>query len=542
MKLQKKTPQKGGDKILTKDLLITKKNYPEIEPEFADLKEDIEIARKILRIYKNNNEEPYHKIENSIKKLEKHSNFKMIRGLNKILKRRTNLQQKFKNPKKLRSYLYKSGPVLNSKKRDKILKTALKKFDINCEENISEIIWSDREKNQILKEFDWISPVELLKEYNLSLLQTLIFQSTGLEFTIEDNLQQVFRKIKYLGLMYEIESEKPKIYVNGPTSLFKKTRKYGTSLAKLIPTIMKSSSWKINADIDMNRNNSNKIYKFSIDSTKQNLFPEKKLEIDKETKFDSKTERKFYKEFKFLKKDWKISREPKVVKSNSYAFIPDFGFSKSNLKYYLEIVGFWTDEYLKNKINKIKNSEINMAIAVDQNLKCTKEDFGDNKKVFFYKKKVPVKPIIKKLSELEKKSQNKIKKSKKDEIKTTIQKLEKEGKSKINLKELSKKLAIEEFKLKKINYNKYKYQKIGNYLIKQKILDEVKEEILKLNGIKNEGIEYTKVEKILKENDLYSIDVKILNQIGFKINWKSLDKKDSKVYYNKKRKNNNNLT
>jgi len=39
-------------------------------------------------------------------------------------------------------------------------------------------------------------------------------------------------------------------------------------------------------------------------------------------------------------------------------FIPDFGFEKNGVKAYLEVVGFWTDEYLQKKLGKLRESTL----------------------------------------------------------------------------------------------------------------------------------------------------------------------------------------
>ena len=61
---------------------------------------------------------------------------------------------------------------------------------------------------------------------------------------------------------------------------------------------------------------------------------------------------------KFLKfsTGWNLVREPDpLILSSGKAFIPDFVFEKYGVKVYLEIVGFWTEDYLKRKLEKIKD-------------------------------------------------------------------------------------------------------------------------------------------------------------------------------------------
>ena len=95
--------------------------------------------------------------------------------------------------------------------------------------------------------------------------------------------------------------------------------------------------------------------------------------------------------------DWRIERETEVVNLGESVFIPDFTiFSPTGNKFLLEIVGFWTPEYLQNKIEKINKANCsNLIIVVDQQLKCTRDDFKG--KVLFYKNRIKVEEVIKEL-------------------------------------------------------------------------------------------------------------------------------------------------
>jgi predicted nuclease of restriction endonuclease-like RecB superfamily len=64
------------------------------------------------------------------------------------------------------------------------------------------------------------------------------------------------------------------------------------------------------------------------------------------------------------------------------------------MKAYLEVVGFWTEEYLARKVQKLKEVHAsNMVVAVDKTLGCSRFK-GLTMEVIFYERDVPVKPII----------------------------------------------------------------------------------------------------------------------------------------------------
>lgn len=59
--------------------------------------------------------------------------------------------------------------------------------------------------------------------------------------------------------------------------------------------------------------------------------------------------------------------------------IPDFAIEHPDgRRAIMEIVGFWTPEYLASKLAKIRQVEAdNFVLAVSERLDCSDEDFGD---------------------------------------------------------------------------------------------------------------------------------------------------------------------
>ena len=71
-------------------------------------------------------------------------------------------------------------------------------------------MWANLEGNLILDDFNSISAPELLGWYNLSLIQTLLFHCTRLEFTVYEGINMEARAIKGCktpGLMYNLQRE-----------------------------------------------------------------------------------------------------------------------------------------------------------------------------------------------------------------------------------------------------------------------------------------------------------------------------------------------
>jgi len=121
--------------------------------------------------------------------------------------------------------------------------------------------------------------------------------------------------------------------------------------------------------------------------------------------YDSQTEQSFAARFKILNTGWPLKRESEPTPPGKYVMIPDFVFRKGGVQVYMEVVGFWTEEYLRHKIEKLGMiKDLNMIVAVDQELACHKMDrVAEKLNVFYFKTKIPLKPVLSYLKEAERK-------------------------------------------------------------------------------------------------------------------------------------------
>jgi predicted nuclease of restriction endonuclease-like RecB superfamily len=363
-----------------------------------------------------------------------YDDYKLVRGLYALLERRCifRSQESQKNmanavgntsvfsldPFHIRKYLFEEssgrGYALTENERTEIIDSVASKTKI-FNDIIIRDMWADLEENMVLEGFRTLEPEKLISWYNLSLMQTLLFNSTKLEFYVQGgyNWKRVLRAVKRLGLMYNLHyrqnegpqedqkktlNQKPDrnisgatsrnlahvtynygnhivCSIDGPLSIFKLTDRYGTSIAKLLPSIIVSENWSLKALIVRKTDTmGKKIYEFMISSeeslglpSESDLFAcnngnNKNTILEKilpcvpslEVSFDSSVEQKFALKFEQFSSGWKLIREPDpLIVSSGKGFIPDFAFEKYGIRAYLEIVGFWTNDYLVKKIQKI---------------------------------------------------------------------------------------------------------------------------------------------------------------------------------------------
>jgi hypothetical protein len=338
--------------------------------------------------------------------------FKLVRGLAALLERRCVFEPEgVLNSREARLAVFEEASrrkATTAEERSDVIRRISAKLHVGPEE-LETALFSDLEDELMLKEFERISPELLLKRYNLSLTQTLLFKSLRVEFSASGNWKNIFREVKRLGLIYSVESgegEDYRVTLDGPLSLFKMTERYGTSIAKLLPQITSSESWTIKAEI-LARSRGGRVYAFEANSKELSKILATEAEARggewKTNRYDSTVEQRFAKSFNSFGSGWTLKREPEPLRAGTRVLIPDFGFEKHGAKVYLEVVGFWTPEYLERKIGKLSSiADVDMIIAADESLACSKlEKLKGKALVIYYKKDVPLKPIIDHLRERE---------------------------------------------------------------------------------------------------------------------------------------------
>lgn len=502
----------------------------------------------------------------------------------------------------------KRGFALTEFGRREIIDTVASRINVHSNDLI-DVMWSDLEENLVLEWFDAISPEQLLAWYNLSLMQTLLFNCTKLEFSVTggSNWKRILRDIKRLGLMYNLqyialEEEKRSIHVDeidydnrdikfinasntdtknnpiiicsldGPLSIFKLTDRYGTSIAKILPSIISSDTWSLKAWIVRKTMSlGKKIYEFKIsnkDTPPLSREPYYNKENDKERKrisytakessqliyFDSGVEEKFSTRFEQSATGWKLIREPDpLILSNGKALIPDFTFEKYGTRIYLEIVGFWTKEYLEKKIQKIAdltktipagNNAVDFFIAINDagyassnsNIKeklaweKITSSISKERLIFYKNDKVPIKPFLEYLKSIDAKMIERLANNNSVKLLNEIEDRAFTNADIISIDEIADKcnLPIEsalriittshkDDDNSSISNPNNKYVVAGTYLISKSKLSELES---LFDGI----TKFTDACSILDQNNIpESCHMDLISKIGYDVLWQSMD-------------------
>ena len=239
-------------------------------------------------------------------------------------------------------------------------------------------LYADLAENRILTQFDGITPEDLLHRYNLSQVQGVFYRASQITLNAHRNVpgeyKLLFRYLKLFQLMAYIEGDADHgftITVDGPTSLFKPSTRYGLAIAKLLPALLHVTKWSLSA-ILQNRDTYTGAWKtgrFTLNSDcgLVSHYPPGKP-------YDSMLEASFADRWDSLKSDWVLEREVDLIPIPGSVMIPDFRLVHPDGRtFLLEIVGYWRPEYLQKKFSQVRRAECdNLILAISERLNLEK--------------------------------------------------------------------------------------------------------------------------------------------------------------------------
>jgi uncharacterized protein len=401
--------------MLPGDLLIYRHNGESIVPKRIEIDaHHIQMAIEIIDAFKSVIGSTQGQLDQLLLELEGDSpDFKVKRGFGHLLK-----SQSFSNfeivsplvPADLRDRVYAlsatSSPSVEQSKATLLTLAATLSQELNQEvipAQITQGLYADLPENRILTEFTAPDPIALIHRYNLSQVQGVFYRASELTINAHRNVpgqyKLLFRYLKLFQLMTYIEGDADHgftIKVDGPTSLFKASTRYGLAIAKLIPAILHVTKWSLSSTLqtkDFYTGNL-KVGRFSLTDQcgLETHYPPGKA-------YDSMLEASFVDRWEKLKTEWILEREVELLPIPGSVMIPDFRLvHPDGRSYILEIVGYWRPEYLQKKFAQVHKSGCkNLILAISERLNLEKAGVNANNlpcDVIWFKDKLLPKSVL----------------------------------------------------------------------------------------------------------------------------------------------------
>ena len=218
------------------------------------------------------------------------------------------------------------------------------------------------EENRLKTFTGYANAPALLSRYNVAQVQACLYRAERVVIEARADLKTILRHAKLARLLHEIErigEARYRIELSGPASVLHETRRYGVDFARFLTALLPCRDWELTARLQAPWGRPAVLTLSSEEKLRSHLPPPEE--------FDSSVEEAFAKRFGPARDGWTLSRESEVLVDGQVVFVPDFVFRhEDGTQVLLEIVGFWTPEYLAKKretLRRFGRHRILVAVA-----------------------------------------------------------------------------------------------------------------------------------------------------------------------------------
>ena len=237
-----------------------------------------------------------------------------------------------------------------------------------------------------------LSAVELALRCNLAVVQGMLFRATVVRIEVEGNTRVLVRHAKWRGLICAVGersgSATATVELSGPFALFRNTRLYGRALGELVPLLAWCPRFRLRAECVFHGR------RLTLQlETGDPIFPSSAAR-----RYDSLLEERFAREFRRLAPAWDVIREPEPIAATGTLIFPDFAVqhrSDPTRRWLLEIVGFWTPDYVERKLRLYRSARLsNLILCIDEGRNCAEADLPSGARVVRYRRRVDAAAVL----------------------------------------------------------------------------------------------------------------------------------------------------
>ncbi len=277
--------------------------------------------------------------------------------------------------------------------RELVLATVAQELDLRPEA-VDRGLFADHPDEQIVRLADpWPEATGLALLVNLALVQGILRRASEVRIRLRGNARAVVRQVQLRRLLCTVTIEEGhpdscRLEISGAYALFRHTLMYGRRLASLLPVLQWCQRFQLEARCVLDgRERTLQL------GTGAPIFPG-----EAPRRFDSKLEERFAKDFGKLAPGWDILREPAALRAGQALFFPDFELvsrAEPQRRWLLEIVGFWTPEYLERKLALLREAgRSDLLLCIDEELNLGGAAVPQGGPVLWFRKRVDAAAVL----------------------------------------------------------------------------------------------------------------------------------------------------
>lgn len=259
---------------------------------------------------------------------------------------------------------------------------------------VMDALFSDLPNERLLLPLaESLSPAQLALCCNEVLVASLLGRALRVRVVAHGQVRAVVRHAKLMGLLCHATPGENKdelaLEISGPFALFRHTRIYARALASLVPRLAWCHAYRLEAECVLGDGMQ---VGHLVLATGDPIAPAREL-----PPFDSKTEERFAKAFGKLAPEWDLVREPEAVPLGTGLIFPDFELRHraTGRSWLLEIVGYWTAEYVQRKLAALREAKLDrLIVCLDVERSCSDAVLPAHAHVVRFRRKVDAREVL----------------------------------------------------------------------------------------------------------------------------------------------------
>jgi predicted nuclease of restriction endonuclease-like RecB superfamily len=233
-------------------------------------------------------------------------------------------------------------------------------------DNVARLLYADAPQARLLRRAPGITGRALLDRYNTNLARAMLLDAVTVTLTARGGWRGIFRAIKLARLMYTVEragrtGRSYRLVLTGPAAAFlARPQRYGARFARVVPALTRAPAWKLEADVM----HAGRLLRYSLDGALLPV-PRRRGRPRYDSRFEHALAVEFGAKVGHRRDGWTLSHETTPVTAGEMLFLPDFTARHDDGREALiEIVGFWTPEYLEEKLRKLPAARVDNLVLV----------------------------------------------------------------------------------------------------------------------------------------------------------------------------------
>ncbi|MDR7419609.1 MAG: DUF790 family protein [Armatimonadota bacterium] len=191
----------------------------------------------------------------------------------------------------------------------------------------------------------------LRTEYDLAQAQAVLYDAVRVTIEASGDLRHIVQYARLSRLLHRIERLRGGGYrftFDGPNSILRRTRAYGVDFARFLAALVQARGWHLEAEVVLRRGWRPVTFALTDAHGLRSRVPAPEL-------FDSAIEETLARKFGPARNGWRLARETMILQVGEALIVPDFLFThEDGTEVALEIVGYWTPEYVAEKLAKLE--------------------------------------------------------------------------------------------------------------------------------------------------------------------------------------------